>query len=189
MDDLDLPPAPPSLEGFDQPPSLDFPDLEKETLPEAEEPSFDFPDQEPQGGMPEMPEFPVPQEEMPASTFPHISAPPETENVASEHISEEPELPEDTPKIERTFFQEKRIPQTRREVHTQRDVYIRVNQFRAMVSDINSIRRDLRNSEEVLIKLEGIKTAKEKSYEKAKLHFDDLQKKLIFIDKTLFKGE
>lgn len=181
-EELDLPPVPPPLEDFDQPPSFDFPDLDKEKLPEAEEPSFEFPEAEPQADIPEeMPEFSIPEEEMPASIFPSISAPSET--AVPEQISEEPELLETTPKIEKSLYQERRILPTRREV------YVNVNQFRAVVSDINEIRRDLRSSDEALIKLESIKTAKEKSFEKVKSQFDDLQKKLIFIDKTIFKGE
>ena len=51
------------------------------------------------------------------------------------------------------------------------------------------IRSDLRKSEEALLKLEQMKGAKDRSYDKFKASLDDLQKKLIFIDKTLFKGD
>ena len=51
------------------------------------------------------------------------------------------------------------------------------------------MRSDLKKSEEVLNKLEGIKNSKDKSFDKMRASLDDLQKKLIFIDKTLFKGE
>ena len=49
-------------------------------------------------------------------------------------------------------------------------------------------RNDLRKSEEALMKFENIKNAKDKSFDKVKSSLEDLQKKLIFIDKTLFKG-
>jgi len=70
-----------------------------------------------------------------------------------------------------------------------RTVYVRVEDFKAMLGTINIIRNDLRKSDEALMKLENIKNSKDKSFDRIKLHLDDLQKKLIFVDKTLFEEE
>ena len=82
----------------------------------------------------------------------------------------------------RLFAHEKRreIPKT---------IYVRVDNFKATLGSINIVRSDLRKSEEALTKLENIKSSKDKSFDKIKSSLDDLQKKLIFIDKTLFKGD
>ncbi len=68
-------------------------------------------------------------------------------------------------------------------------LYVRVDKFKIALDHINVIRSDLRKSEEDVMKLEGLKREKDKSFDRFKLSLDDLQKKLIFVDKTLFKGE
>ena len=68
-------------------------------------------------------------------------------------------------------------------------IYIRIDNFKATLGSINIVRSDLRKSEEALNKLETLKSSKDRSFDKVKVSIDDLQKKLIFIDKTLFKGE
>ena len=70
-----------------------------------------------------------------------------------------------------------------------RTIYVKVDKFKAALGCINIVRSDLRKSEEALAKLENIKQSKDKSFDIAKSYLDDLQKKIIFIDKTLFKGE
>ena len=68
-------------------------------------------------------------------------------------------------------------------------MYVRVDKFKAALQNIGIIRGNLRKSEEAVMKLENIKNAKDRSFDKVKSSLDDLQKKLIFVDKTLFKGE
>ena len=181
-ENLDLPPAPPSLGGFDEKLAFDMPDFEKEVISGGE---FKFPEEE----LPEldkMPEFPgSPEleempEELPFPPIPSIGAPQAMPEL--EQIQEGPKL--DIPaKMEKELLKpEKKV------LLGKRAIYIKVNQFRSMVSDINKIRRDLKESEDALTKLENIKNAKDKSFDKIKSSLDDLQKKLIFIDKT-FEGE
>ena len=94
---------------------------------------------------------------------------------------------DDFPRIERRLFrQEKRIA---KEISSRREAYVRVDRFRATLQNIGMIKGNLRKSEEILIKLENIKNAKDMSFDKVKSSLDDLQRKLIFVDKTLFKGE
>ena len=50
-------------------------------------------------------------------------------------------------------------------------------------------RGNLRKSEEALAKMESIKSAKDKSFDKIRASLDDLQKKLVYVDKILFKGD
>ena len=68
-------------------------------------------------------------------------------------------------------------------------LYIKVEKFKLALGSINVMRSDLKKSDYALSKLENIKTAKDKSFEKMKSLVEDTQKKLIFIDKTLFRGE
>ena len=202
LDELDLPPAPPPLGGAE--PGFDASDFE-ERLPEF--PEFD----EKISAQQEMQEFEFPEEKMnmpgkeamPGLDFPEME---ETEEYAppvrapSNQLApsiprmQEPQVSEEEtrqssyyPKMSgRLFAHERRILRQRPNVKT---IYIRIDNFKATLGSINIVRSDLRKSEEALNKLETIKGAKDRSFDKVKTSIDDLQKKLIFIDKTLFKGE
>ncbi|MEK6983081.1 MAG: hypothetical protein AABX33_00775 [Nanoarchaeota archaeon] len=193
LEDLDLPPEPPPLEGFEEDfsklPEEDFsklPDLP--TFPEGEISGSDIP----------MPQFDFPErmeiiqdsaKESIAPEFTNLSgigempmAPAEPVDFSTELI---PELPQSTP------IELKNVPEEAqlKEIPSGKTLYVRVDEFKTTLGSINIIRSDLRKAEETLMKLEGIKTAKDKSFDEVRSALDDLQKRLIFVDKTLFKGE
>ena len=195
LESLDLPPAPPSMDDFDDklPEMPEFPEL-NEKIPAPEFPKFDFNEEKiPQmddklasQDFPEMEEDTVPIEpiSMPQgnATQPLPQPMPEHEEIASQQ--EEMQLSEPI-KTERRLFRHK----IRRESLGRKEVYVRVDKFKAMLQSISMMRSDLRKSEEALLKLENIKNAKDRSYERVKSSISDLQNKLIFVDKTLFRGD
>jgi len=198
LDELDLPPAPPPLEGFEENLELpEFPDFgEKISAPE-EMPTFEFPEEKTpskEEAIPEFPAFPEMEEEPRTFIQPKATAIPEPAPMLSQSMplpqapEEEQPMPANIyPKMERRLFaHEKRLL---RERPSARTIYVRVDNFKAALGNINIVRSDLRKSEEALAKLENMKNAKDKSLDKMKSLLDDLQKKLIFIDKTLFEGE
>ena len=210
FDELDLPPAPPLLGnqtesagyGFEEnmPELPEFPELEKISAPDGmpEMPKFEFPEEE--MGKEEMPEFPAfPEIEESPSAYPAPARAPMTEPSIPQPMTSRPmpvsEAPEEEqpmpsniyPKMGRRLFaQEKRLLRERPNVRT---IYVRIDDFKSTLGSISMARGDLKKSEEALAKLENIKSAKDKSLDRAKNLLDDLQKKLIFVDKTLFKGE
>ena len=217
LEELDLPPEPPPLEdaqtepgniyGFEE--NAPFPDLgEKHEAKEL--PEFDFPELEERISAPEpseenaqFPEFPEIKEESLPSIGP-VRAPaqipepmpqqaarqqefiPQMEMRQEIAPQEIPKPQEAYPKIERRLFRQEREILRR---PAEKAIYLRVDKFKAMLSGINTIRSDIRKSEEALMKLEDIKSAKDKSFDRVKYSLEDMQKKLIFIDKTLFKGD
>jgi len=213
LDELDLPPAPPALGGFeDNMPELpDFPDFgdEKISAPKEEMPKFDFLEEEqnaPESKEDAM-EFPsfLEMEEKPMPPIPPIKAPfavpettpsmpepePEQESIAEEQpAEEEPEIKQDIyPKAAgRLFSHEKSALRERPSAKT---IYVSVDNFKATLGSISMIKGNLKKSEEALMKMESIKNAKDKSFDNVKSSLEDLQRKLIFVDKTLFedKGE
>ncbi len=198
LDELDLPPAPPPLEGFEEVP--EFPEFPE--FPEiSAEPKFEFPEPEStsEEKIPEFPSFPELEEKPPEPIAP-LSAPirahpipetmPTSQPIELEQPTEEEtgfDTTETYPKIAgRLFAKEKRLLHER---PTGKIIYVRVDKFKATLGSINMARSDLRKSEEALARLENIKNAKDRAFDKVKTSLDDLQGKFIFIDKTLFKGE
>ncbi|MBI2647297.1 hypothetical protein HYW99_02365 [Candidatus Woesearchaeota archaeon] len=207
LEELDLPPAPPPIEDFEK--YMELPDFGEEKIPGLKEefPEFDF---EKKGedflniGIGEIkPEVSLPEEEK--SLPPQLSEPfkvpemmplqPLTE-VKEEPVIEEmeettPEITSEIPKTE--LYQETgAMPFTQRKELVEQDVksiYVKVDNFKATLGIINIVRNDLKKSDDLFMKLESIKVSKDKNFDRIKFSLEDLQKKLIFIDKTLFKGE
>lgn len=210
--DLDLPPAPPPLEGFDDnlPELPEMPDIGKISAPDDFK--FDLPEEtelpdlkeEPMqdSSEPELPEFhemPETWQQPAEQSDDFLSQAPEPAPAiqANHPIEEEQEMeahealeqsaiPKTFPRHEKRIFihekKERALPRTN-------STYVRVDKFKATLGSINIVRNDLRKADEVLMKLENLKISKDRSFDKVRSLLDDLQKKLIFVDKTLFKGE
>lgn len=197
----------------DLPELPDFPDFEKERIsaPEEHIPKLDFPEIEEKTqdigkwetaqNFPAFPEIeekhtppvtPIAPINMPSINPDRIiqtpqMAMPKQEAAAQSRQTDFPQQQESYQKIKlKPLEQEKR---ELRQSLSAGPVYVRIDKFKGTLGSINMIRGDLRRSEEALTKLENIKNVKDKSFDKLKSSMDDLQKKLIFIDKTLFKGD
>ena len=67
-------------------------------------------------------------------------------------------------------------------------IFMRVDKFRSVLRNISEVRGSLKVSNEILSRLNEIDANAEKGFEKWKNVMADLQKKLVFVDKTLFKN-
>ena len=206
LDELDLPPAPPPLSNFDEklPDFPEFPNMDRGSLSDTENmPKFDIPKEE-EISEPDKDDFMQDfhsfgdVEESPINPIPPITAdtlsspkPPIPEHMeeSEQDFQESSDIAsqEFESKIEKKIFsEEKRVLTERPDL---RVIYVKVDRFKSTLGSINIVRNDLKKSEEALMRLENIKNAKDKSLDIAKSSLEDLQKKLIFIDKALFKGE
>ena len=193
QEDLDLPPAPPKMDGFDDM-NFDFPDMDSGKMPPDDRmPEFDFPKANSgqfNKNVPDLPDFSdFEKDYMPSPLAPANDLPPTP-----------PELPEhDEEKMDYAFAVKPSQPKTEIEAPGQsrkeadifegKNLYLRVEKYRAVLDNISSIKSGLRKSEEDLLKIEGIKSSKDRVFERFKSSLDDLQRKIIFVDKTLFKGD
>jgi len=76
--------------------------------------------------------------------------------------------------------------------HSERRIkkmYFRVDKFSNVLYSLNTLRADLRKTEQVLSEVTSTIENRERDYNKWKLTLLDIKKKLIFVDKTLFKGD
>ena len=193
-EDFDLPPEPPPLEDFGYK-VHEMPDFEKISAPD-DFPKFDFPEND---------EFPQIDEnkfqfEPSFQETEEKTAPAEPLGIDSaqavQHVQRQEEaaleqeatpIPHEHPRSRGLFRHDKRI--VHRENLTKKEVYVRVDKFKAALQSISMMRSDLRKSEEALMKLESIKSSKDRSYDKVRSSIHDIQSKLIFVDKTLFRGD
>ena len=207
QEDLDLPPPPPSFDGMSD--GLpDFPELDDNprqgAMPsgmKSQNDDFDFSKEQEIDDMkmPEFPETPDIEDSMDAITAPHDDS-----NIKDFDIDEDSDSDNSqyaAPKIPQlqTKAQYAKSPVQGQNMNMRAapskpivasgTTYLKVDDFRLMLGTISSARSEIRRSEENLVKLENLKISKDKSFDKIKASLEDIQKKLIFMDKTIFKGE
>ena len=154
-DELDIPPAPPSIEG-----DLGLEPLEEE-LPKP----------------PELPELPEIEEEMGK----------EVEEKTPEIPSFKPERFVSLEKMERSSVrEEKKILKEVHEHKVTRPIFVKISRYKYVLDEIETIKSYLDNLESASIRLDGLMGDKDRKFEKWNEHFKDLQKKLVFVDNTLF---
>ena len=210
--EFDLPPEPPKMEEFDEKTFPDFPEMKDLGAKEPEDFKFDFEDEKDfpkfsDNGMKDFQDFKdfdvkpvtdIPQIRAPAGQMPEPEMAPEPVPIEYSY-AEESQVPEplggSQGMIEMPAQATEQKPAVLPQDHAMRQgpypksVYVKVENFKATLGNINMVRSDLRKSEEALAKLEKVKTGKDRSFDKVKTDLEDLQKKLIFVDKILFKGD
>ena len=213
IEDLDIPPLHPDFEGKrlkgTKKELPEFPELPE--MPEAEEPfpetlkekpvREEFPSEKPSPELkiPPLPELPKIEEGFGEPEFPqprrplfgvHKPMPIVTEQKlpAQPKIEATPKrMPEIKPyeRLEKAAVKEERAVLKYKKV--KKPIFIRVDRFREVLTGTDAIKNNLKIAAQSIAKLDGICADKDKVLGKWHNVMMDLQKKLIFIDKTLFK--
>ncbi len=207
LNELDLPPEPPPLEGLEDKHGIELPEINaddfdmtkfdaadkdatkdltdnsdyKPIMPETKD--YDMPDFSQFSGMEETPNAPA-EPEMPSMRQPLAASAPSEQPMPAMLQKEMPESEPQHMQRPRRLFRHERTLERR----ARGEVYVRVDKFKAALDGISMIRTSFRDSDGALMRLENIKNSKDRSFDKVKISLEDLQKKLIFIDKTLFRG-
>lgn len=90
------------------------------------------------------------------------------EHKHEEHIEEEPKI-----------IPEKHI--------THKEIFVRTENFKHVVDNLNSIKKKIKESENALSRLNDVKNDEDKQYEKWHSQLEEVQRKLMFVDKMLFE--
>ena len=218
VDDLDVPPPPPdfatgSMEDGNKLPEFpeltempentkdSFPEFEEEPLPELEpklagpelKPSESevFPELKPDVGIQDIGQNPM-MSSKPRPLFGAQNLPEQKPAFQAprtpEIISQRPKQPEITPyqKFESDAVRQERDVLSHKQ--TKGPVYIRVEKFRDILGGMSTIRNNVKIAEQSITRLNEIDENRDKVFDRWHNVMMDMQKKLIFVDKTLFKG-
>jgi hypothetical protein len=177
--ELPPPPAPPSLSS----PMSEIPEIRPETGPVEEAPALPpLPSFEPETAesslpeppAPELPEAPLPE------TSPEIPSLPALPEVAEESGKGElTQLPELKPIEEVTFAERIRKPLA--------PAFVSMDEYRAILEHSNRVREKLSESEELVQRLDQIKTEEEKVFSRWRSQLEDAERKLEQIDRVIAK--
>ena len=185
---LDIPPPPPAIK-----PILPKPGMEGGELPK-DLPSFKFGEETPptESKLPELPKEEMHDLDIPS--FPSLEEeheftpkPPMKEHEPDFPLPDKESMePEEEPEHEYTgsVAERRHLGRMPKGPH-----HIRLDKFKETLKNINKIRSDLKKSDDILHNLVKSIGEEGSGFEKWKNSMGDIQKKLIFVDKTLFKGD
>lgn len=149
------------------------------SIPEETEKAPSLPSAPPKAAPP-MPTFPeIPKEEAKAEEIPLPEIPeelPELEELPPEVKAEIKEAPaEIIPEIE--------IPEAK-----EKPIFINLDKYKAVIETLNTMRSNLLKYSELPTKMADIKISKDTTYEKFRNVLEDVERKLLYIDKNVFGG-
>src|SRR3989338_5170900 len=136
------------------------------------------------------PIFNIPRESMPVNvprfeprsfpmSIPKMERPTQIEARAPLFMQKTPQFPKlAAPRQEKISEQ--------KEIMMRGGSYIRADSFKDVLEHINEIKRRINESEGVLVRLNEIKNREDKEFENWSIKFEDVQRKLNYIDRTFF---
>jgi len=150
---------------------LSLPKIEEEipeipSLPEVEE---KFPEIPPIPEREEVPPMPILEKEAP------IAQPPKAPSLLPEMPAPEPSKPKEEPLPKKEEIKKRK--------------FITIDDFRQIQGDISGMKGVLRGIDDIFAKLEEVKGIGDKEYGGLYNSLKDIQRKIMFVDKTLFEEE
>ena len=197
--EFDMPPPPPPIgseEEFQEDKLPEFPELPK--MPDMpEEESLEMKEgmndivQEPEN----LPDFPPMNQDFGKTpSMPPVERFPRREMPVREPFMQQPRplfgmqrrpLFNPTERFEKNAVKEERCVLNLK--GSKGPIYVRIERFRGILSDTGIIRNNLKMADEVIVKLNEIDENRNRVFDKWHNAMNDMQKKFVFIDKTLFK--
>jgi hypothetical protein len=140
-------------------------------------------------GMEKFPEIPKSEKSYPEGKeklVPDLKLPSVHESPKPDWKEPGVELPGTTPAKEIEPYESSIVVEEKHR-ETSGPIFVKVNEFRGILSEISIIKRDLKTADQSLLKLNEIEANRDKILAKWRDIMVELQKKVIFIDKKLFK--
>ncbi len=203
LESTDLPeaPLPPHLENTPPPPHIgshsDFPEL-----PETPDELPEFPGKKEYTYEPELPPvnpdipstpavdvMPEDMDQMVEQQADSISKP-EIVPLGGEEFDEA--VGEEVQKIEEDEFEvEQDMLDSLKETRCldfSKPLFVLVDNYKCVLEELSETKNVLKNSEDILFRVNELKNEMDKKYELWRTEMEDVQRKLVFVDKTLFEG-
>ena len=95
---------------------------------------------------------------------------------------------EEGPRIHAGPIEEDIQPKMEKRIIAQGPTFVNVSEYKQAIHNINVIKSKMREADNALASLNRIKNEKDKYFEQFRSKLEDLQRKSIYIDKSLFRG-
>ncbi|MBU0461221.1 MAG: hypothetical protein KJ574_01405 [Nanoarchaeota archaeon] len=80
-------------------------------------------------------------------------------------------------------------PRLVRQRVAQGPLFVRMDEYKEFLDDIERMRNDFKENENIYVRLNDYRTEQDKHFEKFHEALEDVQRKLLYIDKTLFEAQ
>jgi len=133
------------------------------------------------------PMHPLPMQSMRGHGMPHIQKRPRfmapfKKQAAPGHISNLPQRERIEPFVPPVRKREELL---RREIKG--PLFVRQDSYKAIIDGVSIIKKKLKESDDLVLNLNGIKDSKDKEFERWRISLEDIQRKLIYVDKILYE--
>jgi hypothetical protein len=201
-DDSEMPPAPPSL---DSKPSSDIPPPpnKQELSTDSSMDNMEIPPPPTQASdskpLPEFPDIKNEDHELPPppQDLPEKPMEMEPQEMPEQHMDQEPMQPEQQPQdddsqdsvgyFEEDSQEEPIVPQEPAHYDIQGPLFIKSDNFQQILGRIKTTKEHLKSQEDKLFEMSDTKAKEEKKIDLWKSKLEDIQRKLIYVDKALFE--
>ncbi|MCK4521193.1 MAG: hypothetical protein KAU20_01375 [Nanoarchaeota archaeon] len=144
------------------------------------------------GGLPPLPKFEESAKLPPLPELPPVPTPLNEERPLPE-MPEKKELPSlELPEIKREEEPEEKaaapVEQEFEIEHPEGHVFVKADKYKGILSSVNVIKRELKGADGCIDRLNELKNRKDKEFEKLRVQLEDIQKRSISVDKSLFGG-
>jgi len=198
--------APEKVEAMPDEHELPPPPSQEEMIPEAPPMGAELPEAPKQEAVPEMPptgeaakpEFPAAPETPGAETIPGKIPPlegmPEAPSFeeAKEDVVKMPGEPEGMPPMDiekgmpETYLEPEEPAQVRRQARG--PLYIKTQNFKTVIENIEHIRTKFKEEDDIVFRITDIKNSQDQSFEGFRQALEDMQRKLLFVDRMIFEA-
>lgn len=171
-----------------------MPDLLPMPDMQANEPSSPFPDLPPMPSPEELtprftPSEPVNTQEIPQPLNLDTSfQEPQKNQVSTPRVDSSFQFPELDAGIS-SMKSEFNIPAPKLNPIEEHEVFVSMDNYKQILDDISTIKSDIKRSDDIFTRLNEIKNIKNEKFEKWKDKLEDIQRKLVYIEKTLYEDD
>lgn len=190
--EFELPPPPPPIGGelgsmelpdFPAPPPPPSVEMHEAELPPPPPPEFK---------LPELPSVHMDEEPEVEKLHEIETRAPRPEPVTVRRIIPAPTLqdfrpePEFRPQMSRP--PPPKIEESRPHMMPTRPIFVRSDRYQEIISSIGTVRSEMKQADDVMLRLDEIEKERGAQFTRWRNELEDVQRKLVFVDKTLFEG-
>ena len=74
-------------------------------------------------------------------------------------------------------------------IESKEPLYVMVDNYREIMEGTNQVRSHLKEANDVIVRLGELKNEEDKEFEKWRLELEDMQRKLMYVDKVIFESK
>lgn len=174
----------------------DAPDFPEPEVPEPHDSPFEVPDFQ-MNGKPAIAPLELPQRNIPSTMIEPINPQSSSSSDETPYPSTDEAVPTPPPLFSEHLPEgftdgsepvEDHLEKPKlRSYDSNAPLFITIEGYRRILADLDHVKNQLKHAEDVVGRLNELKSAKDKEFEKWRMELEDVQRKLLYVDKVIFE--